>query len=151
MSEPKTEKSIEKTPTVVVLLNNQPRLELIQLPGTNEMLRIMPGLNLMPSDTLRELRKNPSFETKFSTKIVASRAQEAADLRVGSPMLEQGKEVPERAPFSKLPDPEARELVSRLNDEELLERILQHEGRSEIRAALEERKKFLKTGTTDEA
>lgn len=151
MSEIKTAEKPAAGTTSVILINNQARLELIQQPGSDKMLQITTGLNLMKPEDLRALRENPAFDVKFTTKIVASRAKEAEFLKVGLFMLEQGKEVPANAPFSKLADQEARELVDRINDEDLLEELLRREGRSEIRAAMEERKKFLKTGSITEA
>lgn len=146
MSETTKAEKASPSPTQSILLNNQARLELVQRPGTPDMLTIMPGLNLLDTALLKELRSNPAFEAKFKAKIKPSNAEEARYLRVGEPFLEEGPVVPAVAPLSKLPDAEVRELVGRICDEVLLDQLLSTEGRSEIRAVMETRRRFLQTG-----
>lgn len=147
MSEnPKAEKAAPQA-TQSILLNNQARLEMVTRPGTTEMMTIMPGLNLVDTNELKALLENPAFALKFTAKIKPSNAEEARYLRVGEPMLEQGPVVPVAAPLSKIPEAEARELVGRVCDEVLAERLLAIESRPEIRTVLSNRLHFLKTGT----
>lgn len=145
--------------TLVVVVNNQERIELIGIPGndtaflgtevTSDRNRgLLPGLNLVDGKALADCRKNPLFDAKFTSNIPRSVAREAQSENVGLPLLVQGKEVPAVAPFSKLSDGEARELATKICSEELAQVLLNSgEGRSEVRAVLQQRLEFLKTGS----
>jgi hypothetical protein len=61
----------------------------------------LPGVNLIPTEELDELRKNKSFELNFTTAIQPTPAPEQNPERVGKPILEvlkvkgkDGKDVP---------------------------------------------------------
>jgi hypothetical protein len=166
MSDPKKDAApAAATPpqkTLVVLVNNQERVELIGVPGnettflgteiTSQRGRgLLPGVNLVEPTALAGCRENKLFDAKFSTAIPKSVAREAMSENVGQPMLVQGKEVPMISPFSKLSSPEAMELAKKINDEELLVLLISLEGKDEVRRELNNQLVVLRTGAPAEA
>jgi hypothetical protein len=142
MANPTTEAK-PKPKTVTVVINNREGLEVAQLPHRGhdnhkriifgEVVTFLPGLNLVPTETLNILRQNPAFEAKFKNKIPNSRAPEQRPERVGKPILELGKELPDDdRPLSALSVPEALALVSEANEEQLAS-FKKGENREEVR------------------
>src|SRR5690348_5746043 len=98
--------------TVTVVINNGSGMELVQLPHRGQdghkrvilgdAVRFLPGVNLVDTEQLAILRKNPLFEAKFTNKIPRIAAPEQKQERVGRPFLTLGKTLPSAHPLSKL-------------------------------------------------
>lgn len=149
MSEP--QKKIEPTKSAlpyVIVTNNEERLHTIHVPGSDgqELLSLLPGTNVIRDETLRACRTNKLFDAKFSEKIQKSVAPEAVSERVGQPVLVQGKNVPAKTPLSVMDDEEALALVKDATTEDVLHLFRAGEGRSEVRAAIDDQLKLLQTG-----
>jgi hypothetical protein len=151
MANPSTATATKPQETVTVVINNREGLEVAQLPhrGTDshkriifgEVVTLLPGLNLVPTETLNILRKNPVFELKFKSMIPDSRAPEQRPERVGKPILELGKELPTGSnvcPLSALPVNEALALVKEANEEQL-QAFKETESREEVRKLVNKR------------
>lgn len=145
MANPQTKEEIparKVAPTVTVVINNTERLEIAQLPhrGVDNHKRLLlggvvtllPGLNLVPTEELHVLRRNPLFEEKFTTAIPDSKAPEQRPERVGKPFLVLGKELPAKAPLAALEVPEALSMVNEANEEQLAQ-FFAVEVRAEVR------------------
>lgn len=140
----------------VLVINNEERLHTIHVPGkdgkpSETLLCLLPGVNMIDRLTLESCRKNPMFDAKFSSKIERHVAREAVSERVGEMILIQSKYVPEKIPLTPLTGEEALAIVADTTTEELLEIFLSGESRPEIRAAIDDRKRLLRTGSEVEA
>lgn len=146
----------QSTPTLVIVTNNQERLETIHVPadcpsGGGELMSLVPGVNLVNSDALKWCRKNKQFDGKFTTNIPRHVADEARSAREGQPLLVQGKEVPAKSPLAKLSSQEAIDIVKDTNTEELLVQLKTDEHREDVRSAILNRVDLLKRGGEAEA
>lgn len=105
------------------------------------VVTLVPGLNLVDSSDLAQLRKNPQFELNFTTKIPPSLALEQNPEKVGKPILEvvmvaskDGKgekalEVEDKFPLQKLPPEICKTVIA----DTLVEGTLRLWSREEIR------------------
>jgi hypothetical protein len=161
MANPATEAKPKETVTVII--NNREGLEIIQLPhrgldnhkrmNLGEVVTLLPGLNLVPTETLKVLRQNSAFEDKFKSRIPESKAPEQRAERVGRPILELGKELPagdKVCPLSALSVPEALTLVKEANDEQL-KSFIETEERAEVRKLINKRLEEITKASETEA
>lgn len=107
------------------VVNNCQGPHYIQCPNAGKfpgpLVILQPGLNLIDSKQLAELRKNPGVERLFNTKIPVSKAVEADPRTFGKPMLEtRGKELEDKAPLASLPLKEAIAIIELTEDTDLL-------------------------------
>jgi hypothetical protein len=144
------------------IVNNREGLEIGQLPSTMKdasgrpllagIVTLLPGLNLIDSEAVNTLRKNPGFEAKFTTKIEPGMAPEHALERTGSPILElvhfdkkvDGKvvKVPvdnldDELPLAKLTDEQCKILVEQVLVGETLRSWGKAEARPSVRLIIE--------------
>lgn len=146
----------------IQIINNQQGLDLIHVPpkyqrperGAKEttiapplgpLVRLVPGMNLVDSDVVKELRKNPGFDAKFSTVIEASPAPEQNPECVGKFMLVQGIEVDEKAPLAKLTLAAAKAMIGETFVASMLQDWIAEETRPIVRRALDSQIKQLST------
>lgn len=153
MSEPQKKSEPVQHPLVVVI-NNEERVHTIHVPGpdgkaTEELLVLLPGVNLVKAELLKACRGNKQFADKFTTKIPRHVALEARSEREGKPILVQGKAVPERVPLAVLTDDEARELIEEATTTEVLLQFRDGESRGELRALIDDRIRLLETGNAE--
>jgi hypothetical protein len=87
-----------------------------------DLLILRPGLNLVDSKTLAEMRKaNKGFDNLFSVKIPATKAVEADPASFGKPMLEvRGTELADKAPLAAVPLADAKTIVELVQDTDVL-------------------------------
>ncbi len=163
MSDPKKEAAPAAAPTknVVLLINNQERIELVGIPGNETSFLgteissqrgrgLLPGVNFVDPEQLVACRVNKLFDAKFTNKIPKSLAREANQEIFGKVMLIQGREVPAASPLKPFSSTEAVELVEQINDEELVITLIEAEARDDVRAKLRSRLTLLRTGTPQE-
>jgi hypothetical protein len=130
-----------------IVVNNREALVIAQLPHVGkdaagrvlvgETVKLIPGVNLVESAQLKKLRENKLFDAHFTTKIARSPAPEQNPEKVGSYVLVQLREVPERKSLEKVPDNEAVEIVKETFNVKLLERWLHEDARGEVRAMIQ--------------
>lgn len=158
---PATPAPATPTKTVVLLVNNQERIEIMGIPGNETSFLgtelssqkgrgLLPGVNFVDGAQLAECRKNKLFNDKFTAKIPKSLAREANSEIFGKVMLVQGREVPAENPLKPFPGEEALGLVEQINDEELVVLLIDAEARDDVRAKLRGRLTLLRTGTPQE-
>lgn len=142
----KNEAKPERTKTIVI--NNREALVLAQLPHKErdakgriipgECIKFIPGANLVDTETLKTLRKSELFDSHFKTKIARSPAPEQNPEKVGQFILVAVAEVPAKRPLSKIEDgAEIAEIVKETFSVDLLRQWLADEGRSDVRATIE--------------
>jgi hypothetical protein len=114
------------------------------VPMLGPCVTLLPGLNLVDSTQLSELRKNPGFEAQFNTKIPPSPAPEQSPEKVGKPILEvmlgaptkDGKrtpiEVEDKLPLAKLQEETIKTLVA----ETLAADVLRSWEKEEVRPSI---------------
>lgn len=98
-------------------------------------ITLRPGINLVPSDTLKKLcEESPNFAKHFETKIEAMKAPEGPQPdRIGRPVLEIfGKDLDDKAPLAKLPPPDAIKLIKETLDASVLKRWKKDESRDSV-------------------
>ncbi len=135
-----------------VVLNNKDGMVIGQLPHGEKnsaghrqpggVVVLLPGANLVDSDQLATLRKNPGFEQYFNVTIQPSPAPEQSPERVGKKELEIICEgVDDQAPIVKLKDPGmALKVIGETLTNEPLDVWLRQEQRPAIREAIEKQR-----------
>ena len=114
------------------------------VPLLGPLMTLIPGLNLVDSVQLAEIRKNPGFDANFTSKIPHSPAQEQNPEKSGKPILEvmlaapgkDGKraplEVEDKAPLAKL----SEETIKSMVEETLVGDILRNWEKEETRPSI---------------
>lgn len=161
MSDPKNDKPKDAPKAdhpKVIVINNEERLHTMNVPNKaviagepGDLIVLMPGLNIVDYESLKACRTNPAFDAKFTGKIPRHKAPECVSERVGQPYLVEGPRVPAVAPLSVLRDEEAEAMVAEATTVELLHYLNTGEGRTNVRAKIEDRIRFLETGGGEEA
>lgn len=139
-----------------IVTNNKEALVIGQLPNLGkdtagvpqlgESVSFIPGVNLVKSEVLATLRKNPSFELNFKTKIESSPAPEQNPEKVGKFILVVGKEVEDKSPLVKLTEKACEGIITETFTSKMLRSWLDEEGRAEVRAMIERQLRVLETG-----
>lgn len=107
---------------------------------SGECINISPGLNLIDTKKLEELRKNPTFDGFFKAKIPVSKAPEANPANFNKPILEiAGKDVEDENPLAKLSLAACKAMISEMQSTDVLQEWLKGEGRADVRRELENR------------
>lgn len=155
MAQPQ-ETAAPRTKTIVI--NNRESLVIGQMPLigkdatgapiVGEAVIFVPGLNLVDTEKLKVLRSNKQFNMNFTTKIPKTPAPEQNQEKVGEFILVAVKEVPEKAPLAKLPDAEAAQMIDETLSVPLLQGFLESEGRSELRALIQNKMTQINTGAS---
>lgn len=105
---------------------------------SGQILYILPGMNLVKTEDLQELRKNEAFEAYFKAKIEPSAAPERNHQNVGKPMLEVvGKELPDKCPLEKLTFAEAAEVIRKTTNTDLLRDWQMEATKGDVRREIE--------------
>lgn len=123
-------------------------------PIPHRAVTFLPGVNLVPSEELEELRKNPTFELNFRTAIPHSPAPEQNPERVGKPVLEllevkgkDGKRVPlvvdDELPLAKLEPAAVKTLVDETVVTGFLREWLEQERRPDVAHLITQRIRLL--------
>lgn len=130
-----------------VVINNREALIIGQLPhakstgGVPQLgptVTFIPGLNLVDSKVLAELRQNPSFEAFFKTKIEASPAPEQNPEKVGKFILATGGELEDKSPLGKLKEQACQAMISETFSSDLLKKWRAEETRGEVTRMINE-------------
>ena len=101
------------------------------------ILNLSPGLNLVDSKLLVELRTNPTFELFFKTALKPSKAPERNPANFGKPMLEViGKELPDDYPLKGLTLAAAKSIISQIQNTDVLKKWSDEATESDVRAAI---------------
>lgn len=153
---------VEATPAhYTVVINNRESLIIGPLPPTGKdtsgvpmlgaNIILIPGLNLVPTAQLVELKKNPTFANLFTEKIGRHKATEHNTERVGSPILLQVPgELPRLRPFALVDPKECAEYISEIFSTKMLEEWLHDEQRDGVRLELQRQITRIRTGETIE-
>lgn len=131
-----------------VVINNREGMVVGQLPHKGKdmaghqkaggIVVLLPGTNLVDSESLAILRQNAAFELNFTTKIAASPAPEQNAERVGRPILEVVCEnLDDDAPLAKLKPAMLQRIVGETFNEDLLKSWLHGEPERPLRKLLE--------------
>lgn len=106
-------------------------------PILGEMIKLIPGLNLVDSKKLEALRKNKAFDAHFTTKIPQSRAPEQNPEKVGQPILVVwAQNLKDDKPFGELPVEKCQEAIEEIFDISMLKKWLATEARDPVRLLL---------------
>lgn len=117
------------------------------LPTIGEQVVFMPGANLVNSEVLKVLRANKTFELNFSSMIPPSEAPEQNPEKVGRPILVVVREVEDKSPLEKIKSAkECESIIKEMFLTDVLQRWLDEEGRSEVRAIIEVQLRAIRTG-----
>lgn len=165
-----SEKASPTEPTVTVVKNNEEKIRLIQLPmldptgkaivknsaGAPELgtvIKLLPGVNLVPTRDLEKAMENQHVVSLFKNKIPKGRAQELNPEMFGRPYLEKGRTLAVRHPLHSINEEEAKDLILDTLDENLLNAWLQEETRADVRSFIDSHVKDLNDGKegTDDA
>lgn len=152
-TQPATKPELTKT----IVINNKEALVLAQMPYLDkdkqgriiagEIVRFIPGVNVVDAATLKMLRENKNFDDLFKTRIARSPAPEQNPEKVGSVILVSVCDVPEKQQLKAVAENKAVELVAETFTVDLLDQWIKDEDRGSVRAAIENQKKILATGT----
>lgn len=116
------------------------------VPQLGQSITFLPGINLIDTIVIETLRKNPSFELNFTTKIQPSKAPEQNQAKVGEFILVAQGEVPVKNPLAKLGPEETVALIEETFSLALLEDFLANEGRDSVRATIQSQMRMIRGG-----
>jgi hypothetical protein len=112
------------------VVNNCQGPHYVQLPHLREkdkplraggLVILQPGLNLVETKQLAEMRKNPGFDELFKLTVKPSKTETADPTKFGKRFLEVvGKELEDKAPLAKLSFEEARGVIAQTLSTDLL-------------------------------
>lgn len=139
-----------------IVINNKEALIIGQLPSQTKDNRgvaipgnvvvFSPGVNLVDTEKLKELRKNKLFDEHFKTKIPRSAAPEQNPEKVGQVILKVAKELNEKISFKDIPVQEAIEIVEETFLAAVLDGWLKEDSRNDVRTAIMNQKELLAKG-----
>jgi len=91
------------------------------IPQPGGIVIFLPGVNLVDSEALATLRKNPGFDQLFTLKIPPSAAPEQAPEKVGKPHMELLADgLDDNAPLAKLKPKDLEKVIGETFNENLL-------------------------------
>lgn len=130
--------------TVTVVINNQERLEIIQLPALKgkgglspgPTIKLIPGVNFPDTKLWEQAKQNPGVQWKLKEKIKPSRAPEQNPEMVGHVMLVERGVVSADNPLSALEDSDAIALIDEIFYPPTLHQLLAEEIRPNVTKAL---------------
>lgn len=117
------------------------------VPQIGQSVTLVPGVNLVDSKVLGELRKSEAFDALFKNKIMPSPAREQNPEKVGRFILVAGKEVEDKSPLAKLTEKACEAMIDETLTVAMLSNWLKEEGRGEVRRMIENKIVKLNSGS----